>query len=178
MSTIFEVIAVIKQTRADIMDFLQRNDPDTEKVVHPRSGWRVHDIITHLTWSDEQATAEINALLEDRVLVQPPHLQVCCPDDVHRRNAWIRRERYNYSPAKVMSDFKEAHETLKNALFRIGNNRLFKEFTASWGERVTPQDIAIWQIQHDQYHHRDLSKSMGCPQHLDNRVLGLIRTKM
>ena len=172
MTTIYDLISTLKQTRIETMEIVQQID--LEAIVYPKSGWRVHDIVTHLTWSDEQAVEMIHAFLEDRVYQLPPHLSINTLADVHRRNAWVRRQRFMENPQMVMSEFMQAHEALQSAIFSVGTSRLQQEFTAYWGDKITAQTLAVWQIQHDQHHQRDLAKILGYANVLDNRVYSLL----
>lgn len=172
MITVYDMVSAIKQTRLETMAIIQQLD--LEDVVYPNSGWRVHDILTHLTWSDEQAIAIINAFLADQIYRPASHLHIRSRTDVHRRNAWIRLQRYNKNPQEVMTELIQAHEDLKSTIFSVNTTRLGEEFSVYWGERITVQTLAIWQIQHDQHHRRDLARRLGCPDGLDNRVYSLI----
>jgi hypothetical protein len=175
MITVYDMISTLKQTRRETMTIIQQLD--LEEVIFPNSGWRVHDILTHLTWSDEQAVLIINAFLANQIYRPPAHLHVNSRADVHRRNAWIRRQRYTKKPHEVMSEFIQAHEDLQSVIFSVNTTRLYEEFSVFWGDRITVQTQAIWQIQHDQHHRRDLAKRLGCPDGLDNRVYSLIYSK-
>ena len=176
MITVYDIVSAIKQTRLESMAIIQQLDLET--VVYPNSGWRVHDILTHLTWSDEQAIAIINAFLADQIYRPASHLHIHSRTDVHRRNAWIRLQRYNKNPQEVMNELIQAHEDLKSAIFNVNTTRMCEEFSVYWGERITVQTLAIWQIQHDQQHRRDLARRLGCPDGLDNRVYSLIYSEV
>ena len=176
MITVYDLISTLKQTRHETMSLIYQFD--LEDVIYPNSGWRVHDLLTHLTWSDEQALSIIHSFLADQVYHPPLHLQINCRSDVHRRNAWVRLQRYHKNPQEVMSELIQAHEELKSAICRVDTIRLGEEFSVYWGERITVQTLAIWQIQHDQHHRRDLAKHLGCPDGLDNRVYTLIYSEI
>jgi len=176
MITVYDMVSTLKQTRHETMGIIQQLD--LEDVVYPNSGWRVHDILTHLTWSDGQAISIINSFLDDQVYRPLNHPNVNSRADVHRRNAWVRRQRYHKNPQEVMTELIQAHEDLKSAICRVDTLRLSEEFSVYWGERITVQTLAIWQIQHDQHHRRDLAKRLGCPDGLDNRVYSLIYSEV
>jgi|GEM_PF-2048899 len=172
MITVYDMVSTLKQTRLETMSLIQQLD--LEDVVYPNSGWRVQDILTHLTWSDEQAVSIINSFLADQIYQPPSHLYIQSRTDVHRRNAWVRLQRYHKTPQEVLTELIHAHEDLKSVIFSVNTTRLREEFSVYWGERITVQTVAIWQIQHDQHHRRDLAKRLGCPDGLDNRVYSLI----
>lgn len=176
MITVHDVLTALKQTRLETIDIIQQLD--LEDVIYSSSGWRVHDIITHLTWSDEQAIKIIDGFLSDVIFHPPPHLSIQSRYDVHRRNAWIRRQRYTKNPQEVMTEFIQAHDALKSAITRAGTQRLHEEFTVYWGNRITVHTMAIWQIQHDQHHQRDLARCIGYPNTLDNRVYRLVYSQV
>lgn len=172
MITVHNVISTLKQTRQETLEIIQQLNLDD--VVYALSGWRVHDIITHLTWSDEHAVATINGFLTDSIYTPPAHLTIASRNDIHRRNAWIRRQRFTKNPQEVITEFMQSHEDLKSILLHVGTQRLHEEFTAYWGDRITAHTLAIWQIQHDQHHQRDLARQIGYPNMLDNRVYHLL----
>lgn len=176
MITVHDVLTILKQTRLETMDIIQHLN--LEDVVYVSSGWRVHDIITHLTWSDEQAVSIIDGHLSDKVYRPPAHLSIQSRYDVHRRNAWIRRQRFTKNPQEVMTEFVQAHEALKTAITRAGTMRMHEEFSVYWGDRITVHTLAIWQIQHDQQHQRDLARCIGYPNTLDNRVYRLVYSQV
>jgi hypothetical protein len=172
MITVYDLLSTLKQTRNETMRIIQQLD--LEDVVYLNSGWRVHDILTHLTWSDEQAVSIINSFLADQTYHPPSHLHVNSRSDVHRRNAWVRRQRYHKNPQEVMTELIQAHEDLKSAMFNVDTKQLREEFSVYWGDRITIQTLVIWQIQHDQHHRRDLARRLGYPDGLDNRIYSLI----
>jgi len=172
MITVHDVLTTLKQTRLETLDMIRQLN--LEDVVYASSGWRVHDIITHLTWSDEHAVHIIEGHLSDKVYHPLPHLRIQSRYDVHRRNAWIRRQRFTKNPQDVMAEFMQAHEALKTAIMCVGTQRLHEEFSVYWGDRITVHTLAIWQIQHDQHHQRDLAQCIGYPNRLDNRVYRLV----
>ena len=176
MATLHDLISTLERTRFQTIEMIRQLNLDD--IVYHQSGWRVHDIVTHLTWFDEQAVAIIQAFLDDRIYQPPIHLSVESRKDVHRRNAWIRRQRYAKEPEDVIAEFIQAHEDLKSVILKVGTTRMHEIFTAFWGDRITVHTLAVWQIQHDQYHRRDLAKILGCPDGLDNRVYRLIYSEI
>lgn len=172
MTTVHDVLATLKQTHQETLDIIHQLD--LEDIVYTSSGWRVHDIITHLTWSDEQAASMIKAFLADTVYQLPSNLLVRSRGDIHRRNAWLRRQYYFKSSQDVIVDFSDVHFQLCESVLQVGTSRLHDEFSAPWGDRITTHTLAIWQIQHDQLHRRDLSRLLGFPNVLDNRVYHLV----
>jgi len=172
MITVNDLIMTLEDTRQQTLSVIRQLNLDN--MVYVNSGWRVHDIITHLTWSDEHATGLMQAFLSDMVYELPDHLTVRRRSDIHRRNAWVRRQRYMKNPQEVMTEFTDAHNRLKSVIQQVGTSRLHDEFTAHWGERITAHTLAIWQIQHDQHHRRDLCQLIGVPDVLDNRVYHLV----
>lgn len=176
MITVTDIISALEDTRYQTLDMVRQLD--LEDIVYANSGWRVHDIITHLTWSDEHAGNLIQAFLSDKWYALPEHLVVRSRSDVHRRNAWIRRQRYMKNPQEVMTELIEAHENLKRMIATVGTSQLHDEFTAHWGERITAHTLAIWQIQHDQHHRRDLGQLLGLNEIVDNRVYHLVYSEV
>jgi len=176
MITANDIITTMEVTREETMDVIRQLD--LEDMVYGNSGWRVHDIITHLTWSDEHAIELVQAFLSDTLYELPDYLIVRKRSDIHRRNAWIRRQRYMKNPQDVMTEFLSAHESLKRVIQKVGTGRLHDEFTAHWGERITTQTLAIWQIQHDQHHRRDLTRLLGQSDVVDKRVYNLVYSEV
>lgn len=172
MTKLLDLLTLLKETRHETIDVIHRLD--LEHIVYVKSGWRVHDVITHLSWSDKQAVQMISHFLEDKLYSPPSHLTINTRSDIHRRNAYIRRQHYHDSPQEVISQFMNAHESLKSLIKQVGNFHLHQEFTAYWGERITTCTLAIWQIQHDQHHQRDLKRIIGCPPMLDKRIYHLV----
>ncbi len=176
MITANDLISALDDTRRATLDIVQQLELDD--LVYMNSGWRVHDVITHLTWSDEQASNLIHAFLADKLYVLTDHLVVRNRADVHRRNAWIRRQRYMKNPQEVITEFIEAHDQLKELISKVGSSRLHDEFTAHWGDRITTHTLAIWQIQHDRHHRRDLSNLLGLSEVVDKRIYHLVYSKL
>ena len=129
---------------------------DLETVVHTDSGWRIKDVIIHVSFHDILRWQMLNAHFKGVPNEVPLAWQLNnLPEDLHKRNQLIYEERHNYSNERVLNEYKKYREQI-NALYQnLTEDELQQEIKTDFG-RVSLEKALEWTIGHDKHHRAEI----------------------
>ena len=128
---------------------------DLNIVAHLDSGWKIKDILTHLTFVDQSSTLLLEGFIEDREPDIPEEWQK------YGANDFIHEERKDYSVARVLAEFEAARNELKAAYQRIPGDRETEKFMAPWQYHYTPEWFAQMLADHAAIHQQEIVRALA-----------------
>lgn len=143
----------ITAIRAETLQALEGADFDT--IAHPDSGWTIKDIVTHLTFWDEQITHSLEAFLAGESYLMPEELRVRNVNDV------VREQRKAITTTQVMSAFHDATERFKALVSSVPPEQFEVEFKAPWGAPTTLTKTVQTMVHHDTEHRQEILAARG-----------------
>jgi hypothetical protein len=81
-----------------------------DRVIYPESGWRVKDILGHITFWEEEAARSLRAYGQGESYTLPDYV------DLETSNVRDIEKRKDYSAGQIRADWLVARESLKAAL--------------------------------------------------------------
>ena len=122
-----QLIEGMDSRRAKAVEAVAGIDPNA--VIHPESGWRVKDLIAHLTaWEEEAATS-----LESYNNSKPYHFPYPRAH-IDIFNDKIYQARKDLNIERIMAEWKTARERLKAAVRAVPAEKFAGLFEAPWEE--------------------------------------------
>ena len=129
MSQTIDLLQPVTTAREKVLALIE--NADLETVAHETSGWTIKDVLTHITFWDEEITNSIVGYVEGEPHQLPRDLRVQGVNDV------MRERRRNYTSKRVLQDFDAAYERLKSVLETVPTDKQEGQFRAPWGEKIT-----------------------------------------
>jgi hypothetical protein len=111
---------------------LRAAPPDA--VVHPRSGWTVKDIITHLSAWEEITLQAVEAFLNGSALEIPT-----APDAVEAFNQNQREARRHLTAEEAFAQWEAIRDRIKALIMAFTDEQFNTPFPSSWGFLTLPQ---------------------------------------
>ncbi len=155
MTTVPDLIAQLDRSRQDTQVALSDLDPDT--LIYAESGWRLRDVIAHITaWEEEL----ISALRARRMLADyTPPLSAKLQLDVY--NDLRFRERYDRSVAQVINAWAAVRAELKASLQLFDTSELGSTMCYPWNDSGSIAHSIHDMIWHEQFHTREILVAVG-----------------
>ena len=123
---------------------------DSEKVIYAESGWRVKDILAHLTAWEVEVTTSIRAYNEYKEYTIPDFTS----DDDY--NEMIFR-RYYYTPvAQTLADWEAVRAGLISAIRAIPPERFDGQIMCPWKKYSAIDGIVRDMVNHEAEHLHDI----------------------
>lgn len=162
MGNKLELMALLEKEYQTTLKIIENCDLET--VAHPDSGWRIKDIIIHVSFHDFLRLNKLNAYLKSIPYDMPAEWQLANPpEDLHKRNQLIYVQRQHYSNARVLADYK-IHRTAMNAFYQqLTDDQLSMEYPTNYGV-VTVEKTVEWTIGHDTHHRTEILAALGITQ--------------
>ncbi len=156
-------------SKSDLLDLVKKEyvntweiiaNCDLNQVAHEDSGWRIKDILIHVSFHDYLRHRMVQAGLKGEVDDVPPEWQLhTMPDDLHRRNQLIYEQRLHYSDDRVLSEYQLFREKII-ALYEVLPEEQFTQEIASSFGTVTIAKTVEWTITHDTHHRAEILKAL------------------
>lgn len=143
-----QLFARLDATRAETESILASVDPQT--VIYPEEAWTVKDIIGHLSAWEQAAVTSLQAYAEGDEAQLPEQMN---EDDYNHLNVARRK---NFPVEKILLEWKETREWLKQVLEEMPSERLTGEMTFPWGERGSVAELVDAMIDHELEHRQDI----------------------
>lgn len=162
MDNKLELMALLEKEYQTTLEIIENCDLET--VAHPDSGWRIKDIIIHLSFHDFLRLNKLNAYLKSIPYDMPAEWQLANPpEDLHKRNQLIREQRKDYSNARVLAEYKTHREAVNSLYQQLTEDELNMEYPTNYGV-VTLEQTVHWTIGHDTHHRGEILAALGITQ--------------
>lgn len=121
---------------------------DTRLEIYP--GWRIKEIIDHLTAWDEVVVSTLHAIAAGAEAPTP------ALDGIDAYNAKAVEQRKAISYEQSLLDWDNARQALINSIMEFPDELIGVSFTTPWGEPGTIRQIVeIW-VEHEDYHSQEI----------------------
>lgn len=117
----------------------QLNGVDPYRLIYPAGGWRVKDILTHLTAWEEEMLKSLRAYQQGSEY----RLMDRMTDDA--RNAIFFEQREGYAPERVLTEWAAVREQLASVVRELSDGQFAGKCLFPWGERQT----VTYLLEHD-----------------------------
>lgn len=149
-----DLIIPMDSSRADTEKRLKGIDPDA--IIYPESGWRVKDIIAHLTAWEEAVTSSIQAWHWGEEFT----LEEGMEDDEINELQYERRK--NFPLDRVLVDWAEIREYFKTLIRETPPAKLDGvELMCPWHQTSTLPNLVKDMIKHEQEHLDDILRAVS-----------------
>lgn len=144
------LIQQLDTTRTETETVLQSLDPST--VIY--TDWTIKDIIGHLTAWEQATITSLQAHAEGGESCLPPNLS---ENDYNHLNVARRK---HFSLEKILQEWADTREWLKQALEELPAPQLEKPMLYPWGERGSVANLIQEMIDHEIEHRNDILNSL------------------
>ena len=136
-----------------------------ERVVHPDSGWRVKDLIGHLTFWEEETLKSLHAFLQNTSYELPLFLQDeqvgFTNKEVDAFNQADYEQRIDYTAERILTDWEAVREQLKDAVRAVPDDQFENgTFDALWGRDITVTQLVKGMGWHEKIHMQDIQTAI------------------
>ncbi len=137
-----------------------------ERVVHPESGWRVKDLIGHLTYWEEETLKSLQAFIRGESYEPPLFLQDgqvgFTNEEVDAFNHADYEQRIDYSSERILTDWEAVREHLKDAVRAVPDEQFENgTFDALWGRDITVTQLVKGMGWHEKIHMQDIQTAIN-----------------
>lgn len=124
-----------------------------DRVIYPKSGWRVKDILGHITFWEEEAARSLHAYGQGSSYILPDYT------DLETSNMQDVEKRKNYSAGQIRADWLVARERLKAALATLPPDKLDGQMLCPWKALSTVERLIIDMVDHERDHTEDIRRA-------------------
>lgn len=146
-----ELATLIDKSISDLMQVLHRIPGDA--VIYPESGWRVQDVIGHLTGWD-QALLKMLAVHE-----AGGQYEVIADGDAY--NAQSAASRRALQAGQVFAEYVLTRLRLKAVVLAMPDDKLMLTARAPWDETAPIANLVKGILWHDSHHWHELEKVLA-----------------
>jgi hypothetical protein len=132
------------QTQASLLGI------ESKLVIYPEIGWRVKDIVAHLTAWEEEAIKSLEAYRRG----EEYQIEGFSSDDEY--NAKVFAERKDFTVTHVCAEWEKTHERLIAQVRQMEPWKLKGPVLCPWGARGTVAHMIEELVKHEQEHVRDI----------------------
>ena len=150
--TIEHYIQSLKTARKTTYDTIK--DVDINLVAHLDSGWRIKDILLHLSWVDNEVCRIINAFNADEIYKMPDEWMV---RDINDK---LYEEMKHYGDERTMLLFKHGFDELIFAYQRISQAKLDGVIHAPWGVEYDLEGFTKMTTDHEAEHRGEIIEAI------------------
>jgi len=125
-----------------------------DRVIYPESGWRVKDILGHITFWEEEAARSLRAYGQGESYTLPDYV------DLETSNVRDIEKRKDYSAGQIRADWLVARESLKAALATLPPDKLAGQMVCPWKARSTVERLIIDMADHEREHAEDICRAV------------------
>lgn len=143
-----QLFARLDATRAETESILASVDP--ERVIYIDGEWTVKDLIGHLSAWEQAAVTSLQAYAEGEEAKLPDQMS---EDDYNHLNVARRK---NFPVEKILLEWKETRDWLKQVLEEMPPDRLPGKMTYPWGEQGSVTGLVDAMIDHELEHRQDI----------------------
>jgi hypothetical protein len=125
---------------------------DPFRVVYPAAGWRVKDIIAHLTVWEVEVVTSLRAYREGRryIIFNFPG------DDVFNQRAYEKSK--DYAVEQIYGDWAAVRAAFLSLLRSLPPDKVDGEMMAPWGKMTTVDRLVQDMVDHEVEHRNDILK--------------------
>jgi hypothetical protein len=146
-----ELAALIDKSISDLMQVLHRIPGDA--VIHPESGWRVQDVISHLIGWDVALLRTLAAH------VVGGEYEVVADREAY--NAQSAASRRALQAGQVIAEYALTRLQLKAAVLAMPDEKLAQPAHAPWDETAPAADLVKGLVWHDSHHWHEFEKVLA-----------------
>ena len=152
-SIIQTCIKMLKETRETTRAKLK--NVDINIVAHPDSGWRIKDVLLHLSWVDNEARRILDAFNNDQVYKMPDEWMV---RDINDK---LYEEMKHYSDERTMLHFNDGFSELLFAYQRLQESKLSDAIHVPWGEDYDLERFTQMTVDHETQHRNEIIEAIN-----------------
>ncbi len=146
------LLGLLDDTRRGMLAALESASYD--QVIYPESGWRVKDILGHITFWEEEAARSLRAYGQGESYTLPDYV------DLETANSRDIEKRKDYSAGQIRADWLVARESLKAALATLSPDKLAGQMVCPWKALSTVERLIGDMANHEREHTEDIRRAV------------------
>lgn len=141
-----QLMEMMEESHAALLAVVEQ--VDLEKVLHPESGWRGREILSHIGAWDRVMAEALDAFARGDVLVIPDY-------DEDRYNLEAPKRQRDLSTGQIVADWKAARGELIAALRAMPEEKFSEDLRYPWGDEEGSIYVLLKYFYGHDYEHRD-----------------------
>ncbi len=147
------LLARLDETRAKVEELLPRIDPEKEIYL----GWRIKDILAHITGWDDATVDSLRAHVAGRLPATPADRGL---DEYNSRTVSSRKD---LDTPHVLNEMRLTRQILRTIVECMPEEKYFEPLILPWGVKGTVTDLVEIFREHEEEHAHDLREWLQNP---------------
>lgn len=152
-NTVDALLHILENTRAESIQQLQQTDPN--RVIYAEGGWRVKDIIGHITDWEMEAVRALEAFHAGGQYTIPAYTGFEAYNQARAATRW------NQPYELIFADWQATHEQLKSLVQQLNNADLSQVITLPWQDHGSLRLMIRFMAAHEHEHLQDIANAVN-----------------